>query len=263
MNIDSNDSRFDPASVTPRADSPLSGKTIYWLGSSVVVGEKAEHFSMVEYLSARNRMTNVKEAVSGTTLKAAEDGQDYYSRLIHSAVLDKNAVIDAFICQISTNDVYVPQDWGNVTNDDVTDPACFDRRTTLGGVESIIAYAHDTWHCPIFFFSGSYYGSTPIHGDVREAFWNTGDDYGKLVGRVRQAVEKWNAMDGYDVRLIDLYNDKAFNGISTEDFQFYMSRVDRGNGVYADDPIHPTKAGYLCWWTPYFEKCLEKALHSA
>lgn len=261
MSIDPNDARFNADSIPVRKNSPLEGKTIYWLGSSVVVGEMAEQNSMVEYLAARNNMVCVKEAVSGTTLKSAKNAQDYVNRLITSEVLDKDAKIDAFICQISTNDVLQKKKWGKVSAADVTALDQFDLGTSMGGVEYIIEYVHETWNCPIYFFSGSYYGTTPVNGYVRDAFWNSGDDYAKLVALVQQAVDKWNAIDGYDVRMIDLYNDEAFNAsITTEEYQYLMNEIFRGDDTYADDPIHPLKAGYLQWWTPYFERFLEDAL---
>ena len=49
----------------------------------------------------------------------------------------------------------------------------------------------------------------------------------------------------YDIGIIDLYRDKIFNGISKEQRESYMA-----------DAIHPTKKGYLEWWTPKFEECI-------
>ena len=46
----------------------------------------------------------------------------------------------------------------------------------------------------------------------------------------------------YDVGVIDLYTDADFNSISEEQRKLYMA-----------DNIHPTKAGYLEWWTPKIE----------
>ena len=54
-----------------------------------------------------------------------------------------------------------------------------------------------------------------------------------------QVADKWG------VEVIDLYRDEAFNDISDEDKDLYMS-----------DTTHPTKAGYRDWWTPKFEEKL-------
>ena len=45
--------------------------------------------------------------------------------------------------------------------------------------------------------------------------------------------------------LIDLYSDEAFNAISEDERALYM-----------EDNIHPTRAGYLLWWTPRMEQDL-------
>lgn len=256
-NVENNDASFDPANIEAREQRTLEGKTIYWLGSSVVFGAASDGYSMADYIAARNNATCVKEAVSGTTLKAAENKQDYVNRLINSTVLDKDAKIDAFIVQISTNDVLAKDKWGTVTDASMTDRNQLDLSTSLGGVEYIISYIEETWDCPVYFFSGSYFGTTPVNDYVRDAFWNSGDDYGELVGLVQQAIDKWNAIEGYDVKMIDMYNDAEFNSsITTEEFKYYMDSIFRGGDTYMDDPIHPTKAGYLFWWTPYFEEFL-------
>ena len=50
--------------------------------------------------------------------------------------------------------------------------------------------------------------------------------------------------------MIDLWNDAAFNTITDSQKKLYMA-----------DPIHPTKAGYLLWWTPYIEAELVSMLN--
>ena len=74
------------------------------------------------------------------------------------------------------------------------------------------------------FYTGSYYES--------EAYSNMVDILNKI-GEL------------YDVGVIDLYTDSEFNNISDEQRALYMV-----------DPIHPTKAGYLEWWTPKMEEYL-------
>ena len=55
---------------------------------------------------------------------------------------------------------------------------------------------------------------------------------------------KWN------IDVIDLYRNTEFNDIDPEKYAFYMF-----------DEIHPTKAGYLEWWTPEIEAELYEILH--
>ena len=57
-----------------------------------------------------------------------------------------------------------------------------------------------------------------------------------LLGKISK---KWN------ISVIDLWSDEAFNIITEEKRQLYMA-----------DPIHPTQAGYLEWWTPVMEDAL-------
>ena len=47
------------------------------------------------------------------------------------------------------------------------------------------------------------------------------------------------------IAVIDMYNDELFNNITTEERSLYMA-----------DGVHPTKAGYLLWWTPRIERDL-------
>lgn len=49
------------------------------------------------------------------------------------------------------------------------------------------------------------------------------------------------------VGIIDLFTDTGFNDITEEQRSLYMA-----------DKIHPTKAGYLEWWTPKMEQELYK-----
>ena len=99
----------------------------------------------------------------------------------------------------------------------------------------------DTWGCPVYFYSGAYFGDEGSRKNANPK----GSEYGKLVAQVNDVVKKWQAA-GYDVDVIDLYNDEAFNGAVTDEYYKWCT----------SDPIHPKKAGYLNWWTPYFEAFL-------
>jgi lysophospholipase L1-like esterase len=233
---DGNQSAYDAAN-TPVLDhdTNLTGKTIYWLGSSVTVGMEAGNQSMADYIAKRNKAVCVKEAVSGTTLFDSGDAKSnsYVARLKKGA-FDASASIDAFVCQISTNDckAAVLNKWGETTGNDVRDLASFDITTTLGAVEYIIAYVRQTWSCPIFFYSGSSF--------VGPVFETLGTDYNNLVKKVETLSSKWN-----NLYFIDLFNDAAFNNITKDQYNYYMG-----------DGIHPKKAGYLKWWTPKFEEII-------
>ena len=60
---------------------------------------------------------------------------------------------------------------------------------------------------------------------------------------IKEIAEKWG------VGAIDLWNDPDMTNVSASDYKFYMA-----------DPIHPTQAGYLLWWTPKIREALKKVL---
>ena len=215
---------YSVASTQEIADSPLEGKVIFWLGSSVTEGASSGQESMADFLAKKHGAQCIKEAVSGTTL-ADRASSSYVSRLDQYLVSDERAGhVDAFICQLSTNDKGFPDGFGVVTPADVRDAATFDTATTFGAMEYIIATAKDTWDCPVYFYTN------PPMGD---------ENYETMVQSLEEIAEKWG------VTIIDLYRDQAFNDISEEERALYMA-----------DSIHPTKAGYREWWLPKFEETL-------
>ncbi len=213
-----NAAEYDVSTVTPKADSPLKGKTIIFLGSSVTEGYGACGSSFVEYLEAIDGVIPVKEAVSGTTL--VNNGETSY--ILRMEALDKSIDADAFICQLSTNDATKGMPMGQVS--DSFDKTTFDTTTIAGAIEYIIAYATETWNCPVVFYTGTRYDSP---------------EYGNMVALLLQIQEKW------DIGVINLWSDDDINNISDDDRSLYML-----------DGIHPTKAGYLKWWLPHMESYL-------
>lgn len=253
--VDANDDKYAAKNVVQKADSPLAGKTIYWLGSSVTYGQTSHQESMAEFMQALTGCTSKKDAVSGTTI--FDDNQtdntgvkSYTRRLVSSTVFNVNEHVDAFVCQISTNDAITNRvkNWGTIREDvpinaaGFIDKDQFNRKTTLGGVEFIIAYAIETWHCPVYFYSGSYFGDD----GARKNSNPSGTNYGNLVSKVKEIAEKWT-YEGYEVKVIDLCNDKEFNEQVTDEYYAWCM----------NDPVHPKRAGYLQWWTPYIENQLE------
>lgn len=212
--------------------SPLEGKTIIFLGSSVTYGAAAEGQSFVELFEAVDGVNAIKEAVSGTTLVdktsvladvAFGNGDSYVKRLKQ---LDTNTKVDCVIVQLSTNDATLKLPLGEISGS--TDIADFDTQTVTGAMEWIIRYSRDTWNCPVVFYTGSHYDSA---------------EYAAMVDRLMELKEKW------DIGVIDLYTDDAFNDIDEESYALYMA-----------DPIHPTKAGYVEWWFPKMEADLIRIL---
>jgi lysophospholipase L1-like esterase len=86
----------------------------------------------------------------------------------------------------------------------------------------------EKWDCPIVFYTAARYDNPRYH---------------KLVNLLVDLQEKWG------FALLDLWHDSAFNDLTAEERALYMN-----------DPVHPTRAGYLLWWLPQFEKAIKNAL---
>lgn len=207
---------------TESLNSPINGKTVIFLGSSVTFGYGSLGTSFVEFLAEEDGISPVKEAVSGTTLADIKENS-YVSRL---KALDKNIKADAFVCQLSTNDATKNIPLGEVGESfDIDD---FDTTTVAGATQYIIAYAQSTYNCPVIFYTQAKYDS---------------ESYKKMVDLLFEIQEKWN------ITIIDLWNNEKINNITEEQKRLYL--VDR---------IHPTKAGYKEWWLPEFQKTLYEIL---
>lgn len=200
------------------SDSPLNGKHILFLGSSVTYGSASGGISVVDFLAERNGFAFTKEAVSGTTL--VDTGENsYISRL---KKLDPSIPADLLVCQLSTNDASQGKPLGVISSEKVL--SSFDTKTVAGAIEYIISYTKQTWHCPVVFYT------SPRYEDPR---------YEAMTRLMDAIAEKWA------VPLIDMWKDPAFPQITEAERRTFMA-----------DPIHPTRAGYLNWWVPYWEKIL-------
>lgn len=204
------------------SDSPINGKTVIFLGSSVTFGYGSFGVSFADFLEKTDGITAVKEAVSGTTLVDIKSNS-YVSRMKN---IDKNIKADAFVCQLSTNDATKEMPLGEIS--DSFSMNDFDTQTVAGAIEYIIAYAKETWNCPVVFYTQAKYDS---------------DHYAKMVDLLLKIQNKWN------ITVIDLWNNGEINSITDEERKIYLV-----------DNIHPTKAGYKVWWLPEFQKCLYKIL---
>lgn len=213
-----NADQYDITRLTPLPDSPLRGRTVFFLGSSVTNGAASQHQALPEYFAARLGCRSIKEAVDGTTL--ANDAPDsYIQRLLPH--LDREAV-DLFVCQLSTNDAGQHKPLGETASG--TDPADFDTRTVTGAIQWIIATVGRRWHCPVVFYTNARFDSPA---------------YDAMVRRLKELQQKWQ------IGVLDLWSDAGFNAISPQQRALYMR-----------DEIHPYRAGYRDWWCPELERQL-------
>lgn len=214
--VPGNAEQYHPENVETHPDSPLAGKRLFFLGSSVTRGSAALEKSMADYLAAVDGCIVTKDAVNGTTL--VDQGPYSYVKRLKSHGADEH--YDAVIIQLSTNDASKKAKLGSISegNDG------FDTNTIIGAMEEIIRYAQETWNCPVLFYTGTHYDS---------------ELYQQMVDALGPLSEKWG------ITVIDLWNAEEMNAVSEADYAFYM-----------DDKIHPTQAGYYLWWLPKFEAVL-------
>lgn len=222
-----NKEQYSVANVEVLENSPLQGKTIIFLGSSVTYGSASGGESFVEFMEKRDGIIPVKEALSGTTLvdEKVWGKESYIARM---KTIDTEIKADALVCQLSTNDATMKKPLGKVSEG--VELSSFDTQTVAGAIEYVIAYAKETWDCPVIFYTGTRYDS---------------EHYAAMVDLLLEIQKKW------DIGVIDLWNNEQMNAVSEEDYKLYMV-----NG------IHPSKAGYLEWWTPVMEEYLAEYLQN-
>ena len=207
-----------------KADSPLRGKTVFCLGSSISSGFSSGGVSFLDYLARIDGCRIIQETVSATTL--ADRNYFSYLKRLRRRMSRMEKAPDCFLCQLSTNDATFRSVPGKISRGTALQD--FDCTTTTGGIEAVIATVREKWDCPILFFTAARYDNPRYH---------------KLVNLLVGLQEKW----GFS--LLDLWHNDAFNALTDEERALYMN-----------DPVHPTKAGYLRWWLPEFERAIEEAL---
>ena len=213
--LEGNSEKYSLDNAAPNADSPIEGKTVLFLGSSVTYGSASGGVSFADYIGKRDGCTVIKSAVSGTTL--VESGiNSYVSRL---KKLDAEKV-DLFVCQLSTNDASQKKELGKIIESKNLND--FDTKTIAGAIEYIICYSKEKWNCPVIFYTNPRYDS---------------ELYGEMVDILKEAEAKWG------ISVIDMWNDDNLNAALSADMNLYMA-----------DKIHPTKAGYREIWTPFMER---------
>lgn len=220
-----NGSAYSVKNTLSLSHSVLQGKTGIFLGSSVTYGYGSLGESFADFLEKTDGIIAIKEAVSGTTL--VDNGKNSY--VARMKTIDKDIKADFFICQLSTNDATKNLPLGEVSESFT--PTDFDTATVTGAMEYIIAYAGETWNCPVVFYTQAEYDS---------------EVYGEMVDTLLELKDKW------DITVIDLWHNQEINDIT-----------DKERKLYLVDHIHPTKAGYRQWWLPEFQRVLGEVVNNA
>ena len=143
MKNEGNSDKYNPETLTMNADSPIKGKKLLWLGSSVFQGFGSGKTSPALFIDALDGTISTIEVKGGTFL-ASIDGSigggvagsisadsSYINRLrTHNAETDPD--LDLVVVQLSTNDSKGQCETGTVS--DSFDPATFDEVTTTGAL---------------------------------------------------------------------------------------------------------------------------------
>lgn len=216
--------RYAPRRQPSHPESPLRNKTVFCLGSSISSGFSSGGVSFLDYLARVDGCRVIQETVSATTL--ADRGYFSYLKRLRRRMARTPKAPDCFLCQLSTNDATFRSIPGRISRG--FRPEDFDPATTVGGIEAVLATVREKWDCPVLFYTAARYDNPRYH---------------KLVNLLVDLQEKWG------FALLDLWHDSAFNDLTAEERALYMN-----------DPVHPTRAGYLLWWLPKFEEAIENAL---
>ena len=249
--LNPNDDSLNTEFVSQKTSS-LKGKTIGYLGSSITVGFRSENVAFPDYIGKITGSTTVKQAITGGPLAKKEGVRDEVSYITQlEDNLSKNENLDALVVQLSTNDTTLGIEMGEVSSSQNKDD--YDYSTVIGAMEYIIAYAKEKWNCPVIFYINPYLSDEVIEkfakennaniDEIKEAYQNT---YEKMIDALYKVQNKWN------IGVIDMWNNDAFKNID----------IDLRSNYYMADIIHPTKAGYLFWYTPYIQAQLEKELEN-
>lgn len=207
-------------------EDPLSGLNIIWLGSSVTYGAySGGHYSMADAIADNHGAVCEKYAISATTL-VNQSESSYVARL---KMIPKDKTPDLIVVQLSTNDATTKKPFGEISEG--FDMESFDDTTIAGAIETIIAYAKETFDCPVAFYSGSYCEK---------------ENYAEMVELLLQIQEKWG------IGVVDMFNNEEMKAIyGTDEYAAYMH-----------DEVHPTRKGYVEWWTPVLEESLAEFMAS-
>lgn len=158
-----NSQKYNLDQIVTNTSSPLYGKHILFLGSSVTFGFGALAESFVDDLWKKDGVIATKDAENGTTLVEKDryrQGDSYLARFKED--LERKPP-EAFVLQLSTNDAQTHQQLGKIksTGHD------FDTQTILGALQYMVWQAQEKWHCPILLYTNPDFGN-PFYGQMVE-----------------------------------------------------------------------------------------------
>ena len=151
-----NRKRFSPSLLEEDPSSPLKGKRMLFLGSSVTRGYGSLGEGFPECFIWRDGALPTKEAVDGTTL-ANKDGRSYLSRLRRH----EGERFDHMLVQLSTNDAWQGLPLGDKDSQDTG--------TTFGSLNEILRIGSSLSKALPIVWSNPYFENGPYREMVRIA----------------------------------------------------------------------------------------------
>ena len=170
-----------------------------------------------------------------------------YIGLFEQALIDhKDEDISNFVIQLSTNDAgqFIDEEctkhlpFGSVLENSIKNSSMFDKNTSLGALEYMIAKAIETWNCKVSVFvchmdtaTFSTYKSNNF--DITKIKTN----YADLYDGAKAIKEKWGC------NFIDFWDNEEIN-----------SKLNSNIGKYFSDSLHLQSDGYEATYYPVFRE---------
>lgn len=220
--------KYGLGSISRGADNELTGKTVYFLGSSITYGLSSQGESFADYVCKQCGAVCHKRTYSGTTMALCKDKPklSYVERLTSDSF---DGTPDIFLCQLSLNDANHKLPLGTISDElpNLEDMNLNQIDTVAEAIEYITAYAKTKWpNCQIAFYT------VKNNGNAR---------YAEMVKLLKTAQVKWgqNMYDRNLIEILNIWDDKSFMNVTGDTLRLYMR-----------DDNHPTKAGYKICWLP-------------
>lgn len=220
--------KYGLGSISRGADNELTGKTVYFLGSSITYGLSSQGESFADYVCKQCGAVCHKRTYSGTTMALCKDKPklSYVERLTSDPF---EGTPDIFLCQLSLNDANHGIRLGTLHNElpSLESMNLGQIDTVAEAIEYITAFVQAKWpDCQIAFFTVKNNGSA---------------QYNEMVKMLNTAKAKWgqNQYGKNLIEVLDIWNNKSFMNVKGETLQLYMR-----------DKNHPTRAGYKICWLP-------------